>query len=56
MTALHRFANGIIHAKSSDSVASTLQRLNRNVRMVFDYLRMTKNAQPRRHSTSANTA
>jgi predicted transposase YbfD/YdcC len=55
MTALRRFAIGIIYAKSRDSVASTVQRLNRNIRMVFDYLRMTKNAQQRRHPTLTDT-
>lgn len=43
-TALRRFAIGIIKSKTRDSVASTLQRLARNVRLVFDYLRMTHNA------------
>jgi predicted transposase YbfD/YdcC len=51
ITALRRFAIGAIRAKSRDTVAATIQRLARNVRLVFDYLRMTENsrrrAQPR---------
>jgi len=47
MTALRRFASGIIQAQSNDSVSSTIQRLARNVRLVFDYLRMTDNSRPR---------
>ena len=46
-TALRRFANGIIQFRSQDSVSATIQRLGRNVRMVFDYLRMTANSRPR---------
>jgi predicted transposase YbfD/YdcC len=44
VTALRRFAIGIIKAKTQDSVATTLQRLARNVRLVFDYLRLTENS------------
>jgi predicted transposase YbfD/YdcC len=43
-TALRRFATGIIKARSRDSVSATLQRLARNMRLVFDYLRMTENS------------
>jgi predicted transposase YbfD/YdcC len=43
-TALRRFAIGVIRSNSRDSVASTIQRLARNVRLVFDYLRMTENS------------
>ena len=46
-TALRRFANGIIQSRSRDSVSATIQRLGRNVRMVFDYLRMTTNSRSR---------
>lgn len=46
-TALRRFASGIIRSRSKDSVSATIQRLGRNVRMVFDYLRMTDNSRPR---------
>jgi len=45
LTALRRFAIGVIKSKTQDSVATTIQRLARNVRLVFDYLRMTANSQ-----------
>jgi len=48
ITSLRRFAVGLIKAVSKDSVASTVQRLARNVRQVFDYLRMTKNSRKTR--------
>jgi len=44
ITALRRFAIGVIRSKSRDTVAATIQRLARNVRLVFDYLRMTDNS------------
>ena len=44
ITALRRFATGAIKSKSRDTVAATIQRLARNVRLVFDYLRMTENS------------
>ena len=47
ITRLRRFAIGLIKSISKDSVASTIRKLARNVRRVFDYLRMTKNSQPR---------
>ena len=47
LTALRRFAIGAIKAKSRDTVAATLQRLARNVRLVFDYLGMTENSRRR---------
>ena len=47
ITALRRFATGVIKSKSRDTVATTIQRLARNVRLVFDYLRMTDNSPPR---------
>ena len=47
ITALRRFAIGAIKAKSRDTVAATIQRLSRNVRLVFDYLRMTENSRRR---------
>ena len=46
-TCLRRFAIGIIKSKSRDSVAATIRKLARNVRHVFDYLRMTGNSVPR---------
>jgi predicted transposase YbfD/YdcC len=47
LTTLRRFAIGAIKAHSRDTVAATLQRLARNVRLVFDYLGMTENARRR---------
>jgi predicted transposase YbfD/YdcC len=47
ITRLRRFAIGLIKAISKDSVASTIRKLARNVRRVFDYLRMTINSLPR---------
>ncbi len=47
ITALRRFAIGAIKAKSRDTVAATIQRLARHVRLVFDYLGMTENARRR---------
>jgi predicted transposase YbfD/YdcC len=47
ITTLRRFAIGAIKAKSRDTVAATIQRLARNVRLVFDYLRMTDNSRYR---------
>jgi predicted transposase YbfD/YdcC len=44
LTALRRFAIGVIQSKTQNSVASTIQRLARNVRLVFDYLCMTENS------------
>ena len=52
ITRLRRFATGLIKSISKDSVASTINKLARNVRRVFDYLRMTKNSQPRIRSYS----
>ena len=44
ITRLRRFAIGIIKSKGVDSVAQKMRQLSFNVRLVFDYLRMTKNA------------
>ncbi|MDO8846099.1 ISAs1 family transposase [Methylicorpusculum sp.] len=46
MTRLRRFAVGVIKmfAKGKTSVAEKMQQLNRKVRLVFDYLRMTQNS------------
>jgi predicted transposase YbfD/YdcC len=41
---LRRFAIGIIQSKGVGRVAQKLRQLNRNTRLVFDYLRMTKNS------------
>lgn len=45
-TRLRRFAVGLIKARGVRSVARKMRQLNRNVRLVFDYLRMTKNTCP----------
>ncbi len=48
-TRLRRFAIGVIRSKS-DCVAATVRKLNRKPRLVFDYLKMTKNTlQPAKH-------
>ena len=41
---LRRFAIGAIKARGVRSVAQKMRELTRNVRLVFDYLRMTKNS------------
>lgn len=46
ITRLRRFAIGLIKSKGAYSVAQTMRQLNRNTRLVFDYLRMTKNSCP----------
>ena len=45
-TRLRRFAISLIKARGL-KVAQTLRRLNRTVRCVFDFLKMTINTQPR---------
>lgn len=44
ITRLRRFAISIIKSKGVRSVAQKMRQLTRNVRSVFDYLRMTKNS------------
>lgn len=44
ITRLRRFAIGVIKSKGVSSVAQKMRQLTRNVRMVFDYLKMTKNS------------
>jgi predicted transposase YbfD/YdcC len=44
ITRLRRFAIGIIKSKNQRSVAQKMRELTRNVRLVFDYLRMTNNS------------
>ena len=46
VTRLRRFAVGVLALFSDGkiSVAQKMNRLNRNTRLVFDYLRMTKNS------------
>jgi len=41
---LRRFAIGVIKSKGARSVAQKMRQLDRNVRLVFDYMRMTKNS------------
>jgi predicted transposase YbfD/YdcC len=41
---LRRFAIGVIKAKPVRSVAQKMRQLTRNVRLVFDYLRMSRNS------------
>ena len=43
ITRLRRFAIGVIKSKGVLSVAQKMRQLTRDVRSVFDYLRMTKN-------------
>ncbi len=45
--ALRRFAIGAVKAKFHATVAATIRRPARNVRPVFDYLRMTENSRRR---------
>jgi predicted transposase YbfD/YdcC len=44
ITRLRRFAIGVIKSKGVRSVAQKMRQLTRNTRLVFDYLRMTKNS------------
>lgn len=44
ITRLRRFAIGVIKSKGTRSVAQKMRELTLNVRLVFDYLRMTRNS------------
>jgi len=44
VTRLRRFAVGVIKSKGVSNVAQKMRKLNKNIRSVFDYLRMTKNS------------
>jgi len=44
ITRLRRFAIGLIKFKGVYSVAQKMRELTRHVRLVFDYLRMSKNS------------
>ena len=44
VTRLRRFAVSIIKSKKVESVAQRMRDLNKNIRAVFDYLKMTKNS------------
>ena len=45
ITRMRRFASSLIKTISKDTVAATIEKLARSVRLVFDYLRMTINSQ-----------
>lgn len=44
ITRLRRFAIGVIKSKRVSSVARKMRQFARNVRSVFDYLKMTRNS------------
>jgi len=44
ITAFRRFAIGVIRMMGKREIAGTIAKLNRDVRKVFDYLRMTDNS------------
>jgi len=44
VTRLRRFAISVIKSKGVQSVAQKMRQLNKNTRLVFDYLRMTTNS------------
>lgn len=44
ITRLRRFAIGLIKSRTQTNVARKMRQLNRNTRLVFDYLKMTKNS------------
>ena len=44
ITRLRRFAIGVLKSKGRGGVAEKMRRLTRNVRLVFDYLRMSENS------------
>ncbi len=48
ITRLRRFALGVIKSRGACCIAQTMRRLTRNVRLVFDYRRMTENSCARR--------
>lgn len=48
MTRLRRFAIGLIKSKGCTNVSAKTQELNRNPRMVMDYLKMTRNTHKRK--------
>jgi len=53
MTRLRRFAIGLIKSKGCTNVSEKTRELNRNPRMVFDYLKMSKNTHKREASLAA---
>ena len=50
VTRLRRFAISVIKSKGAQSVAQKMRQLNKNTRLVFDYLRMTSNSCAARHA------
>ncbi len=44
ITRLRRFAIGVIKSRGARSVPQKMRQLTRNIRLVFDYLRMTANS------------
>ena len=44
ITRLRRFAIGLIQSRAVKNVAHKIRQLNRNIRAVFDYLRMSNNS------------
>ena len=44
ITPLRRFPIGVIKSRGARSVAQKMRQLTRNLRLVFDYLRMTENS------------
>jgi hypothetical protein len=50
ITRLRRFAISVIKSKGVRSVAQKMRQLNKNTRLVFDYLRMTTNSCAARHA------
>jgi predicted transposase YbfD/YdcC len=46
ITRLRRFAVGLIKSKGVRSVAQKMRELNWNIRLVFDFLKMTRNSCP----------
>jgi predicted transposase YbfD/YdcC len=44
VTRLRRFAIGLIKSKGAKNVAQKIRQLNKNTRLVFDYLRMSNNS------------
>lgn len=44
ITRLRRFAIGLIKSKGVNCVAQKMRQLNKNTRLVFDYLRISKNS------------
>ena len=44
VTRLRRFAIGLIKSQGAKNVAQKMRQLNKNTRLVFDYLRMTANS------------